>query len=555
MTHDEQPRGDVEMHSPHHAHHPKHAVSGRTRRRLVVAFLLAVGLVGAAAGTGLMKGFLPHPVVAGDPKASGRGDPATPAVQTVKVIRPRIDSAFRVTTSQLAVVEAFYQAGLRARVSGIVRTVAKDIGDPVRTGELLMDIDVPDLRQAVEQKDAVVAQRLQEVRAAENDAKTVAAVVELAKANVAQKTADATQVENLRAAKVKKYERFKTLGTTVTPDLLDEVELEVKAAAAAVLSAAAAVQKAKAEQTEKEASAAAAVDDIDLKRALVEVARKDRDAAATLLGYSRLYAPFDGVVTHRGADPGKFVSNATTSSGGEPLITVSRVDLVTVAMKLPDAAAGFITPTTEVFVEFAQLPGVTVRGPITRFSPSIDTNDRTMRVEVDVSNLSAEDYRKLLGRAAADHTLSALILGDPLAMAAAAGAGMARSRATHKGWTDGNALPADRSGDGRFRQIVPGTMANVRVSLDNFADARLLPSGAVFSRIGQSYILVVEDGVTKSVPVVVQVNDGRLVKVAKTSTVGGRQVLSDLTGNEQIVSARQIEIGDGAKVNPVMSSW
>jgi HlyD family secretion protein len=535
--------------------HPPHPVSGRTRRRLVVAFLLVVGLVGAAAGAGLLKGFLPNSVVAGDPKASGRGDPAPPAVQTVKVIRPRIDSGFRVTTNQLAVVEAFYQAGLRARVSGVVRGVAKDIGDPVRAGELLIDIDTPDLRLAVEQKDAVIAQRLQEVRATEHDAKTAAAAVELSKASVAQRTADVTAAENIRAAKLKKFERYKTLGTSVTPDLLDEAELEYRAAAASVMSANAAVQKARAEQTEKEASAEAATADIDLKRTLVDVARKDRDAAATQLAYARLHAPFDGVVTHRGTDPGRFVSNATTGGGGEALVTVSRVDLVTVAMKIPDSAAGFITPNTEVFVEFAQLPGVTARGPITRFSPSIDTTDRTMRVEVDVFNGSAEEYQKLLGRAAADHTLSSLVPLDPLAMAAAAGAGMVRSRASHKGWTDGNALPADRTGDGRFRQIVPGTMANVRVSLDNFADARLLPSGAVFNRAGQPYILLVEDGVTRAVPVVVQVNDGRLVKVAMTSTVGGRQTVTELTGNEQVVATRQVEVGDGVKVNPVAAAW
>ena len=161
----------------------------------------------------------------------------------------------------------------------------------------------------------------------------------------------------------------------------------------------------------------------------------------------------------------------------------------------------------------------------------------------------------LLGRTAADRTLSSLIPADGFAMAVAAGAGMVRSRASHKGWHDGSALPADRSGDGRFRQIVPGTMATVRVSLDNFADARLLPSGAVFNRSGQSYILVVEDEVTKAVPVVVQVNDGRLVKVAMSSTVGGQQVLRELTGNEQIVATRQVEIGDGQRVNAVPSNW
>src|SRR4051812_25825805 len=66
----------------------------------------------------------------------------TPTVQTV---RPRLDRSFLVATDgRLATVHAYNQADLRTRASGIVRHVAKDIGDPVKRGELLIDIEVPD---------------------------------------------------------------------------------------------------------------------------------------------------------------------------------------------------------------------------------------------------------------------------------------------------------------------------------------------------------------------------------------------------------------------------
>jgi multidrug efflux pump subunit AcrA (membrane-fusion protein) len=395
------------------------------------------------------------------------------------------------------------------------------------------------------------------VRSAEADAKTAAAAVELAKASIAQRQAEVAQATNVRAAKLIRYERYQQLlrNTSVTPDAVDEAKLEYLATESALMAANAALHKAKAEQTEKRASAEAALADIDLKKSLVEVARRDRDAAATLLGYARVYAPFDGVVVQRNADPGKFVANATTGAS-DPLVTVARVDLVTVAVKLPDSAAAFVTPDTEVVVEFAQLPGVTARGPVTRFSPAIDPTDRTMRVEVDVYNGTADEYRKMLGRSAADSTVAALVPNDGFARAAAAGAGLVRSRAVfHKGWHDGNALTTDRGGVTRFRQIAPGAMANVRVSLDNFTDARLLPSGAVFSRSGQPYLPLVENGVTRAVPVAVQVNDGRLVKAAVIDTAGGKQLLRELTGDEVIVASKQVEVGDGAKVTPVPTEW
>src|SRR5262245_5011372 len=156
--------GQVEMHSPH-AHHHAHGVSGRLRRRLVGGLLVLIALAGVPAGALMLTGFLPHPVVAGDPKASGVTDAPAGGPQPVKVIRPKGDRDFRITTPRmLAVVEPYYQAGLRARVTGVVRFISKDIGEPVRASELVAEIDVPELKQLVYQKDAVVLQRLREVQ-------------------------------------------------------------------------------------------------------------------------------------------------------------------------------------------------------------------------------------------------------------------------------------------------------------------------------------------------------------------------------------------------------
>lgn len=545
----------VGMHAPHHApHRPR--VSGRLRRRLVVGLLVLLGLGGAAAGVGVLTGFLPNPVVAGDPKATGLTEPRESGPLQIKVIRPRRDPNFRITTRQFATVEPYYQAGLRARVSGVVRSVTKDIGEPVRAGELLVDIDVPDLRQAVEQKDAVIVQREKELDASKADLAVARAAVDAAAVAVKTKGVEVNRMKDLRGARKVELDQFLVLfkGDAAVKARVDAATLDYQAAERAVEAAEAAVEQAKVERVGKSASSEKATADVELKRAFVEVAKKDRDAAAILLGYARLHAPFDGVIVARAADPGKFVSNGAGGST-DPLVTVARTDLVTVAAKVPDKAAPFVSWDTDATVEFDQLPGVVVRGPITRYSQAVDPADQTMRVEVDVYNGTQAEYREMLARAAVKTTVSPLI-PDTAAAVLAAGAGMIRDKADHKGWHEGYALTPQWGAAGAYRRIVPGTTATVRLDLEKFSDAVLLPSGAVFGRAGQSYVLVVEDGVTRAVPVVVQLNDGTLVKVATVVPgPGGRQVTRELTGDEVIVATRQAEVGDGRRVTPVFEKW
>ena len=540
--------GPVEMHGP-----KPHQLSGRSRRRLVVILLALAGVGGAVAGAGALTGFRPNKIVLGDPKAIDR-DELSPGAGPlpVKVVRPTRDPSFRIQTSQFAVVEPYYQASLHARVTGIVRSVAKDIGEPVRAGELLVDIDAPDLRQAVEQKEAVIVQREKELLAAMGELAVAKSDVRAAEVAVKFKLLDVGRAEDARAARKLDLNALTALFRTeaAVKARLDSAALDYQAAVRGVQVAEAEVEKARVELAGKSASVEKAQANVELKRALVEVARKDRDATATQLGYSQLYAPFDGVVVARGTDPGRFVYSGF--SGSEALITVARTDMVTVVAKVPDNAAPFISWDTEAVVEFAQLPGITVRGPITRYSQAIDPADQTMRVEVDVYNGSLADYRAMLARATVPAAVGPLIPFDRAAGLAAAGFGMARRKSFHKGWDDRLAGIPDWGPEGRFRPIVPGTTGTMRLDLEKFGESYLLPSQALFGRAGQSYILLVEDGVTRSVPVAVQMNDGTLAKAALVVPAGGgRQVTRELTGGEVVVVSRQLEVGDGRRVTPV----
>ena len=518
------------------------------RRLLILGVLLVAGC-----GAGVVA-YL---------KASGKPEPHEEATKSagaktvVRTVRPRLDSSFRVSNQQIASVEPFYQANLRARAAGVVRVVRKEIGETVRLGETLVEIDAPDLAADVDQKEAVIVQRQQELTVSRALLKHAEAAQDSAAAAVAQRAAEGKQALATRNYRHSLFTRVQGLldDKSVTEKAVEEQRQDYLAAEAALEAAQAGVAKAKADQVEKRATLEAARADIELKAALIEVARKDRDRAAAAAGFARITAPFDGVITRRNVDPGAFVQNATTGSA-EPLMTIARVDLLTVSMKLPDVAAPYISRATDVEVTFDDLPGLTVHGKVSRFAPTIDGSDRTMRVEVDIFNGGDAEFKVFLARTVAEG-LAALAAPPGIGTAAAALSVEVNRPLYHKGISDGVAVCPEcltAVGPGA-RPLVPGMSASMRVFLDRVSTAYLLPASAVYVQGGKTYILVVEQGVTRQLPVRLQVNDGRIAKVAVLAQTGPGGQGHDLTGSEEVVISRQTEIGDGAKVRTATGEW
>lgn len=481
----------------------------------------------------------------------------TPNVQT---IRPRQDRSFLVTIQQLATVHAYNQADLRTRVSGVVRHVPKDTGDAIRRGELLIDIDVPDLQQDVQMKDAAIDQCRKELQLSRAMVGTAEAMVEVARASIGLQQAKVGEARATRDFRQTRLNRFKTMRDreSLSPGVVDEEERDYRAAEAMVEGAEFAVQKARADLREKEASVAAARADVELKESHVEVARKERDRARAMAEYALVTAPFDGVIVRRHVDPGTFVQNATTGAS-EPLMTVARTDIVTVVTELPDNAAPFLSRDTRVVVQTNELPGMQFEGRVSRFSPSIERKDRTVRVEVDLFNGSAEDYARFAGRCVGSNLapLGGTVPADATVLLAA---GQAVWMPSVKSRNDPfPALPKQSAANAGKRPLLPGMIGTMRVSLQKFADAYLLPANAVYTKAGQSYVLEVKDGKTVQLPVRVQVNDGRLAKVAVVERVpaGGivQEVLHDLNGDEEIVASRQMEVGPDRAVHTNRQEW
>lgn len=540
MTNDNAHEPNSGANSPSHSRqssgqHPLN--TRRTMRRrsgALIAGLFVLGGTGVAAG--VVGGILPNPFSPGMPKAAASS--AKESVPTVKVVRPKREASVPITVDQIATVEPYYRADLRARASGIVRSVNADIGDKVKTGDVLAIIDVPESDQDVAKCEAMILQRQQELKVSVAKLKDAKAARDVSAATIKQREADVQGAVATRDLKKRKFARFQELAAkgSVVGSVVEEEERDYLSSEATVTSAKANVERARADYAESESKIEAAAADIELKTAQIEVARKDLERAKAIADYARITAPFDGVVVRRTIDPGSFVQNATTGTS-EALISIAKVDLVTVSAKFPDSVAPSVADKTPALVTVDDLPGVSIAATVTRFAPSVQNSDRTMRVEVDLFNGDEDDYRRLV---------------DVMRQ---------KEPGRHgKGQNDAIPVRAFPTSAANSPRLIPGMTGNIRLTVGGFGDSFVLPNTAVYSRSGTSYILVVKDGRTKQVPVRVQLTDGKTVRLAvidkrKGADGGSRDVLAELTGQEEIVVARQLEIGDGASVKTGLSEW
>ncbi len=257
------------------------------RHRIIWGLGLVLGLAVAIGGFSL-SGAMNHSTAAGKPNTEPDDDAPAEAI-IVKTIRPRPDSSVQVTAERPATVEPFFRADLRARVSGVVRAVFKDLNDRVRRGDVLVEIDVPDLDVETRQKAGVIEQRQQELHMAEAKVSLADAEVGVAKAAIKQQTAEVGASLALADAKKKQLNRVREMvrRDAIQPERVDEVERDSRSADSEVDAARAAVEKAAADIKQKIAGVQAAKADVALKRALVNVARLDYEHSAAMADFAR----------------------------------------------------------------------------------------------------------------------------------------------------------------------------------------------------------------------------------------------------------------------------
>jgi HlyD family secretion protein len=485
---------------------------------------MVVLLVAAAVGAAVFFFTRPNQAQANRSGEEGKQAEEGGSAIHVKSAHPQVDSNFQVTVFRPADVEAYYSANIEAQVPGVAKMLRVAPGSRVKKGQLLVELDVPDLEATVLEKKAIVGQRKEEVKAAVEKRQAAELAIETAKANVDVAKTELQRAQADTLYRKRDYARVDELwhNSSIERAAVDIADRALGVALAAEAKARALNVKADCELADAKANLKIMDADVHLKEQLVTVAASDRKKAETMFEYSRIKAPYDGTIVSRKEDPGSFVQNASTREP-TPLLALERTDIVTVVMRVPDNYAPYVTNNTEAVLELDALPGLKIHGRVTRFAPSLKThdNDRTMRVEMDLWNEKPADFEKFMANAENREKLKEglppvvpRILGkNPLNLS------------TH---------------------LLPGMYGKMTLILRTFSNVRLIPSQAIIREAGRAKIWIVQDGKAHKIPVAVQVDDGKLARVERLSK--DNSIEGDLKEDTEVIISNQEELFEGMPV-------
>jgi membrane fusion protein (multidrug efflux system) len=326
----------------------------------------------------------------------------------VAVITPQRGAAVR-SISLPGDLVGLYESTLFSKVTGYLKGISVDKGDWVKRGQVLAEIEVPELQQRFERAQADL------------------------------------EVQRLT------YQRL--------------------------------------EQVWKSDPRLVARQDVDIAQGKYRAGKAQVDELGALVGYTRIVAPYDGVITGRFVDPGALIkaggtqntagpSEGSSHPGGTatPVLSMARIDIMRIYVYAPQGVVGLIKRGTPATLTLQDGSGKSYSGEVTRFASSLDLSTRTMLAEIDIPNPHHELY--------------------------------------------------------------PGMYANVTLQLERHADAIRLPNSAVANdERGDGYVLVARKGVLAKVRVDTGINDGHYIEITR-----------GLAGNEQVVASVNPSLSAGEQV-------
>lgn len=264
-----------------------------------------------------------------------------------------------------------------------------DIGDRVSKDQTLVKLWVPEMHDEVRQQEALVAQAEAELRQADAAVTAASAAVKTAAARVKGVEAGVVRATGEYERWNAEHARIKELASrgTVTEKLVDETLNQFRATEGARAEALAAIESAEAALEEAQSNVHKSEADRAAAEARLNVAQADLARCQTMLQYSDLKAPFDGVITKRNVDTRHYVHPG--NGAGKPLVVVARIDTVRVFVDVPEVEAAMVA-----WGESGDPATVTVQGlgnrsfdaAVTRTAWSLDPANRSLRTEIDIDN-------------------------------------------------------------------------------------------------------------------------------------------------------------------------
>ncbi len=281
-------------------------------------------------------------VRAGAPSHTHNGRDVIPAAFAVAKRAP-IENTFSVAGE----FDPYQEIEVHAKVAGYIRKINVDIGDRVKTGQVLAVLEVPELTAQLQGAGAGVRHSQQEMIRAKNEV-----------------TRDEAQHAALHANWLRLEQASKARPGLIAQQELDDAQSKDQAAEAQVDSA-------------KSALAAA--------QQQLEMSQANNSQISAMSDYMRIVAPFDGVITWRYADTGALVQAGTSTSNSAPVVKLAQVNVLRLRIPVPESLVSSVRIGQNADV-VVHATGEHFTGTVTRYTDSLDRTTRTMQVEIDVPN-------------------------------------------------------------------------------------------------------------------------------------------------------------------------
>ena len=334
-------RAEIEELKQRLASHPataQHHTHGRIRRPSAATLILLGLFLAAIVVAAFFGGYLPRQKRETELVAEAKSDSETaPLVNVTAAERSSGKSELVLPGS----IQAITEAPVLARATGYIKTRLVDIGDRVREGQLLAEIDAPELDQQVRQAKASVDQ--------------ANASLEQANANLVQGKTN----EQLYKTTADRWSALVLKGAVSRQDN-DTYQAQYTAQLATVQ----ALEKA-----------------VNVAKSNVGAVEANLDRLTDMLGYVRVRAPFAGVITQRNVDVGALVNEGSTL-----LYRIAQTDKLRIYVNVPQADSTAVHVGQPAKLSISDLPSKVFSGTVTRTANSLDPSSRTLQAEVQVAN-------------------------------------------------------------------------------------------------------------------------------------------------------------------------
>jgi RND family efflux transporter MFP subunit len=236
-----------------------------------------------------------------------------------------------------ATLRPWQEVSLFARTTGYLRKYYVDISNEVKAGQLMAEIDAPEVDEELAQASAALLQM---------------------RASLLKSKAD----RDLAQSTLKRFQAMRAT-QSVTPQELDEKQAALDVA----------------ESNVQSATASVAASEANVRR-LTEMQK-----------FEKINAPFAGVVSGRGYDVGSLIMANPTTADAKPLFKIAENDILRAFVNVPQSAALKIRKGMEVKVTVRERPGEVFAGNVMGTTNYLDPNSRSLLTEVKLPNVKGAD--------------------------------------------------------------------------------------------------------------------------------------------------------------------